>query len=134
MRRGDFLYRELTYEIRGILYIVHNYLGCYRNEKQYGDATEYGLKKRGLKYEREKVLPISFSGERSGRNRVDFLVENKIFIELNVVPRITRNEYHQCLRYLASSDIQLLLLVNFYPKSLYIKRILSPKLLNKKNP
>lgn len=118
---------DLIYKIRGILYIVHNYLGKYRSEKQYCDAIEYGLQKRGLKYEREKRLPISFSGEKSGRNRIDFIVENKIILEIKVTKSLSKNVYHQCMRYLVNGNKRLLLLVNFYPESLFIKRVLSPE-------
>lgn len=46
MGRVDLLHEELTYEVRGILYTVHNYLGSHRSEKQYCDAIEYGLNKK----------------------------------------------------------------------------------------
>jgi len=127
MGRLDLLYEDLTYQIRGILYIVHNYLGRYRSEKQYCDAIEYGFKKRCLHYEREKRLSINFVGEKMGRNRVDFLIENKIILEVKVTRSLSKNVYHQCMRYLVNGDKRLLLLVNFYPESLFIKRILSPK-------
>lgn len=122
------LHEQLSYIIRGILYTTHNYLGQYRNEKLYCDAIERGLQVKGLRYEREKVLPIQFVGEHSGRNRVDFIVENTIIIEAKVIPAFSRDIYAQCLRYLVCSNKELLLLVNFYPKSLVIKRILNPQM------
>ena len=94
----------------------------------YCDAIEQGLKVTGLKYEREKVLPQRFVGEKPRRNRVDFIVEDKILIETKVVPCFSRDVYNQCTRYLVCSGKRLLLLVNFRPKSLYIKRILNPEL------
>jgi GxxExxY protein len=133
MGRVDLLHEELTYTIRGILYKIHNYLGSYRNEKQYCDAIAYGLKVKSINFEKEKILPISFPGELKGRNRLDFLIENKIILEIKTVPRISRNDYYQCMRYLVSSGKQLCLLVNFYPDNLQIKRILNPNFLNK-NP
>jgi len=126
MGRVDLLHEELTYEVRGILYTVHNYLGSHRSEKQYCDAIEYGFNKKGLKYVREARLPVKFAGERPGRNRVDFIVENKIILEVKVVKTLSKNVYHQCTRYLVNADKNLLLLVNFYPQSLFIKRVLNP--------
>ncbi len=131
MGRVNLLYKDLTYTVRGILYTVHNYLGSYRNEKQYGDAIEQGCRVKKLRYEREKVLPVSFVGEKRGRNRLDFVIEDKIILELKVIPRVSKNDYHQCLRYLTSSNYELCLLVNFYPDSLQITRILNPNLLKK---
>ncbi len=129
MKYIELLHRELSYEVRGILYTTHNYLGTHRNEKQYGDAIEQGLKVKCIPYVREYALPRSFESERTGRNRVDFLVDNRLIIEIKVIPRIARNEYHQCMRYLVSSGVDVCLLVNFYPRNLYIKRILNPNLL-----
>lgn len=131
MGRVTLLHEELTYEIRSVLYTVHNYLGSYRSERQYGDAIAQGCKVKGLKYQREYQLPIHFVGEKIGRNRVDFLIEDKILLELKVVPCLPKNVYHQCMRYLVNSEKDLLLLVNFYPQSLLIKRILNPYLLDK---
>lgn len=129
MKHIQLLHRELSYDVRGILYTTHNYLGTYRNEKQYCDAIEQGLKVKRIPYEREYVLQKSFKGEKSGRNRVDFLIDKTLIIEVKVIPRIARNEYHQCMRYLVSSGIDLCLLVNFKPDNLFIKRILNPNLL-----
>lgn len=105
---------------------MHNYLGQYRNEKIYCDAIGQGLKVKGLAYKREYSLPTTFVGEKQGRNRVDFMVEHSILIEVKVVPAFSRNAYHQCMRYLTSSGLDLCLLVNFYPRSLVIKRVLNP--------
>ena len=129
MGRVMLLHEELTFVIRGILYTVHNYLGTYRSEKQYCDAIEQGFKVKKLSYKREVVLPCKFVGEKAGRNRVDFIIENKVILEVKVIPRLSKNVYHQCMRYLQNSDKELLLLVNFYPDSLFIKRILNPDLL-----
>ncbi|PIR75122.1 MAG: hypothetical protein CO030_03695 [Candidatus Magasanikbacteria bacterium CG_4_9_14_0_2_um_filter_42_11] len=131
MRRVELLHRELSYTVRGILYTVHNYLGQHRNEKQYCDAIERGLQVKEVPYVREFALPPSFDGERKGRNRVDFLVDDSIIVEVKAIPRLTRNAYHQCMRYLVSSGKELCFLVNFYPDNLYIKRILNPNLLKK---
>jgi len=128
--RVNLLHEELSYKVRGILYEVHNELGSYRNEKQYCDKIEFGLKEKGLKYEREKILLPSFDGEQKGRNRIDFIVEDKIIIEVKVVPSFSPNDFKQCKRYLVSSNKELCLLVNFGLKSCVIKRILNPDLLN----
>ncbi len=133
MEKEKLLHKDLSYSVRGILYTVHNYLGSCRNEKQYADAIVYGFEKKGISFKREYELPVSFEGEMKGRNRVDFMIEDTLILEIKRVPRITRNELHQCLRYLASSGKDLCLLVNFYPKYLYIKRVLNPDLV-KKNP
>jgi GxxExxY protein len=125
------IHKDLSYKIRGILFTVQNELGRFRNEKQYGDAFEEKIKEEKLNFEREKILPVSFKGEKQGRNRVDFLIEDKIIIELKSVTCLSREDYHQCQRYLASTDLDLCLLVNFRPRYLLVRRILNYEKYNK---
>lgn len=127
MNKINLVHEDLSYKIRGILYKVQNELGSYRNEKQYCDAIEVELGSEGLNYEREKVLEPSFAGEKKGRNRIDFIIENKIILEVKVETCFSKDSYQQCLRYLSSTNIELALLINFRPKSCVIKRILNPK-------
>jgi len=123
---GKLIYEDLTYKINGILFSVHNKLGSYCNEKQICDAIEEELKINSINYEREKILPPSFAGEKSGRNRIDFLIEDKIIIEAKTIRFVGKEEYYQCMRYLEALNKKLCLLINFRDKQLRIKRILNP--------
>jgi GxxExxY protein len=119
------IHAELSYKIYGILFAVQNELGRFRNEQQYSDAIEKYLKLYGMSYEREKVLPQSFEGELEGRNRVDFLIENKVPLEVKVKNVVERADYYQVKRYLVSLNKKLGILVNFRDKFLRPKRILN---------
>jgi len=125
--KNRLIYEDLTYKINGILYNVHNELGRFRNEKEYGDRIEYYLKQSDLNFEREKTLPPSFEGEQNGRNRIDFLIENKVILEIKTKRFLTREDYYQTKRYLEALGKKLAILVNFRQKYLKPKRILNPK-------
>jgi GxxExxY protein len=116
-------YPELSYKICGIFFEVHNNLGRFRNEKQYADAIENLLKEKDINYFREKNLEVSFAGEKNIRNRVDFIIEDKIIIELKAKTVITKEDYFQMQRYLQTSDKKLGMLVNFRQKYLSPKRV-----------
>ena len=120
------VYPEISYKINGILFAVHNEVGKFRNEKQYSDAIENHLKTFKINYEREKALPPSFAGEVGGRNRIDFLVDGKIIVEVKTKRVIDREDYYQVKRYLMSLNKKLAILVNFRQKHLNLKRILNP--------
>ena len=111
------LHPDLSYKIVGLCFEVHNELGQYAREKQYADLLEKKLKNQNLKYSRELV--IGDSG-----NVADFLVENKVVLELKTKRLVGRSEYRQIQNYLQQSKLDLGLLVNFNDKFLRPKRIL----------
>ncbi|MDO8573098.1 MAG: GxxExxY protein [bacterium] len=108
------IYPELSYTVTGILFAVHNELGPYAREKQYGDLIEEKLKETDILYKRE--VAIADSG-----NILDFIIDNKIVLELKSVRIITRENYRQIQNYLQQAQMKLGLLVNFRNK--YLKPI-----------
>lgn len=106
------IYPELSYIITGICFNVQNTHGRYAREKQYCDAIEEKLKEISLPYRRE--FPIG-----DGGNFVDFLIDNKIVLEVKAKRLVTKEDYFQLQRYLQASGIKLGLLVNF--RSSYLK-------------
>ena len=124
----NLLYPELSYKLNGIFFKIHNELGRFRNEKQYSDAIEQLLKNEGVSYKREYNLPVSFSGEAKNRNVVDFLIEDKLILEIKAKTRVSNEDYYQVLRYLNSVNYELGLIVNFRRYHLVTKRVLNTAL------
>lgn len=125
MRKDKIIYSELSYKINGILFNVRKELGIFRNEKQYCDAIEKILIDKSIKCEREKFLPASFDGELEKRNRVDFLIDDKIVLEIKAKSFITKEDYYQTMRYLVSLNKKLAILVNMRRYYINPKRILN---------
>ncbi|MBI2355750.1 MAG: GxxExxY protein [Candidatus Doudnabacteria bacterium] len=119
------VYADLSYKITGALFTVHNELGRYCNEKQYADALENLFKKLKVSYEREKTIPESFQLEKSGRNKVDFIIEDKVLLELKAKRLVSKEDYYQVRRYLSALNKKLGIIVNFRDKFIKPKRILN---------
>jgi GxxExxY protein len=108
------IFPELSYTLSGILFSVHNELGSYAREKQYADAIEKKLKEMHLKCKRELAIGDS-------NNIVDFIIDDKIILELKAKRLILKDDYFQIQKYLQESKVQLGILVNF--RSKFIKPI-----------
>ena len=114
------IYRELSYRLNGLFFKVHNKLDRFCREKQYGDLLESLLQEEGVKYQREKPLPIEqIENQRS--NIADFLIEGKIMVDLKAKPFVTKEDYYQMQRYLQTGEYKLGLIVNF--RNRYLKPI-----------
>lgn len=119
------LYKDLSYKINGILFAVHNELGRFKNEKQYSDKIEEYFGRLKIVYERERILPSSIKQEIISRDRVDFIVDNKIVLEVKAKSFLSKEDYYQVRRYLSIINRKLGILVNFRAKYIVPKRILN---------
>lgn len=115
------IYPELSYIITGICFEVQREHGRFCRERQYCDALEKKLKERGVPYEREKTIEFQ---ELKG-NRVDFIVDGKILLEVKSIPYTTKVDYFQVQRYLAATNLKLAMIINFRSKYLKPKRIVN---------
>ena len=122
--KQEIVYPELSYTLVGILFEAHNQLGRSKSERQYGDLVEKLLREAHINYEREKILPESFEGEQKGRNKIDFLIDDKIVLEIKAKRMIVRDDYFQTMRYLQALNKRLGILVNFRQRYLAPRRIL----------
>lgn len=121
------LHKELSYKLTGLFFKIHKDLGRFCREKQYSDALEQQLKISLYNYQRE--IEINTLKENSPKgNKVDFILENKIIIDLKAKPFVTKEDYQQMQRYLQSSGLELGIIINFRPVFLHPKRILNTKL------
>ena len=118
-KNSKLIYPELSYVITGICFDAHNRLGRFSREKQYCDEIESKLKELKIPYKREYQIV------KSG-NQLDFLVENKIILEIKAKRIILKEDFYQLQRYLQASGMKLGLMVNFrnrYLKPIRIVRI-----------
>lgn len=120
------VYPQLSYKIVGILFEVHNRLGGNFEEKYYQRAVEKLLGLNKLTFNKELKADISFEGDRIGKYFLDFLVEDKIILELKAVPRVLPIHFRQVRSYLKVKNLELGILANFRGEKLSYKRILNP--------
>jgi len=119
------IYPDLSYKILGILFDIHKELGPHYPEKFYQRAVAVAFDRADINYKRELKMDLKYRDRVIGRYYLDFLVENKIVLELKCIEEFSREDIGQVLRYLRAKKLKLGILVNFRNKSLRYKRIIN---------
>jgi GxxExxY protein len=93
---------------------VHKNMGAGLLESVYETCFCYELQKRGLKFERQVILPIFYDGVKLHETlRLDVLVENQVICEIKDVDEIAPIHQAQLLTYLKLAHKRLGFLINF---------------------
>lgn len=121
------IYKELSYKLMGILFSLHRSLGNRHQEKHYQRAIEVELDKQGIPFEREFLVSLDYEDNKIGRYYLDFVIDNKIALEIKTVPFIKQNCLAQTLAYLDSANLKLGIVANFRTKRLTYKRLINPR-------
>ena len=124
----EYIYREENYAIVGILFEVHKNLGKGFSEIVYKDAIEFELQQNNIPYQRENEFAVNYKNTTlKHKFYADFVVYDKIILEIKTVDCFNNSHYNQCLNYLKVSKNKLAILANFNLVSLEYKRIINSK-------
>ncbi len=118
---------ELTYKVIGCAMKVHNTLGNGFQEVIYQRCLAIELTKTGVGFVREQEQAIFYEGIDVGTRRADFIVENRLIVELKAVINLEDVHLAQAKNYTVAYDYKLGLLINFGSQSLQYKLIFNPK-------
>ena len=118
-------HKDITSKIIGAAFEVHNFLGNGFQEKVYQRALAWELTEAGLGFQREIEQDIFYKDvpKPIAQRRVDFLVENRILIEIKARAVIEPAHIVQTLNYLKVYRLKVGLLINFGAKSIEFKRL-----------
>lgn len=127
MTKPDYKYKEITEKVIGAAMKVHSALGNGFQEVIYQRALEIEMGYTGIKFRREFEMPIFYKGKEIGLRRVDFLVEDKIMVELKAIIQLENVHLAQAKNYLEAYNVEVGLLINFGSISLQFKRLENQK-------
>jgi GxxExxY protein len=124
-KRKDLIYPELSYKLVGLMFTVHNEIGGGLKEKTYEKALKVIFEKERIRFKEHVNMPITINEEKVGNRFLDFLVEDKVIIELKA-GEVFKSEYiRQVSEYLKATGLKLGLLVNFGRDKVAIKRVVN---------
>lgn len=124
---SELKYKDITEKIIGASMKVHAALGNGFQEVIYQRALEIEMHDSGLRFAREFNMPVYYKGKMIGERRVDFLVEDKICVELKAILKLEPVHFAQARNYLEAYNLEVGLLINFGSISLEFKRLQNPK-------
>lgn len=119
------VYPELSYKIIGAAFQIHNEIGVGHKEKFYQKALAVAFRDVGIKFREQVHCPLLFRGEKVGRYFLDFLVEDKVVVELKSGEKFLRQNINQVYSYLKTNNLPLGILVNFTKEGVKFKRIVN---------
>jgi GxxExxY protein len=122
-KNSKVIYPELSYRLAGIAFEVYNDLGFGHKEVYYQRAFAAALETSKLSFEKEKVLELSYKDKQIGKYILDFVVDNKIVVELKVRPKLGYIHIQQVLSYLKQSGLKLAILIYFTKNGVKYRRI-----------
>lgn len=125
MPKTKVVYPELSYRIVGCLFEVYNTFGPNHREKYYQNAVAVELKNARLKFIREVPVNLVYKNNCIGKNFLDFLIEDKIILEIKVGNYFTKRNLEQLLSYLKATNLKLGIIANFARDRLKFYRVLN---------
>ncbi|MGA2939649.1 MAG: GxxExxY protein [Syntrophobacteraceae bacterium] len=123
MSTDKIIHRELSKSIIGAAMKVLNTLKPGLSEKAYENALVVELMKRGHTVQQQRRFEVRYEGVLVDSLVPDLIVENAVIADSKVVSEFNDTHVAQMIGYLAITDLQLALLLNFKHKDLRWKRV-----------
>ena len=127
-KRQDLIYPELSYKIIGTCFDIFNELGFGHKEKYYQKALEVEFGNKAIRYQSQVKSDLFFKENKVGLYYFDFLIDDKIIVELKTGSRFKKRDYEQVKSYLVQSKLKLGILVRFDESGVTFSRVLLPYL------
>jgi GxxExxY protein len=124
-RKIKLIYPEECYQIIGICFEVYNKLGYGYKEKFYQQAIEEILREKQINFQREPRVKVKFKEKDLGIYYFDFLVFNKIVVEIKKRDYFSIKDINQINAYLKAVGLKLGLLIHFTNSGVKYRRIIN---------
>ena len=114
---------EITESIIAAAIAVHRELGPGFLETVYEQAVAVDFAIRGIAFVRQKPIPLFYRDHQIGEHRIDFLVEDKIVVELKAIEALEKVQFAIVRSYLKATGLSDGLILNFSSMPLTVKRV-----------
>jgi GxxExxY protein len=118
-----FVFDALSSKVIGAAVEVHKRLGPGFMESVYDSALRIELSARGIPFEAQKEIRVSYQDQLVGIHVLDFLVADQLVLELKAVSGLEDVHFAQVRSYLRAARKKVGLLINFNASKLVVKRV-----------
>ena len=125
VRKRDLVYPELSYAILGCLFKTWTERGAGHKEKIYQKAVATELRAKELAFTEQFPIKLYQRETFIGIYYVDFLIENKVVVELKVRNYFSNKDIQQLYSYLKGLNLQLGILAHFTESGVKYKRVVN---------
>lgn len=125
--KDKIVYPKLSYKIVGCLFEVYRNLGSNHRERYYQEAVKNEFIRKHLKFQEQVYIPLDYKGDKIGKYYLDFLIENRIILELKKGSIFYKQNIEQVLAYLKSSQLKLGIIANFTREGVKFYQVLNIK-------
>jgi len=119
----ELLHKEITEEIIGAAFDVHNHLGYGFLEAVYQRAMKVELEMRGFKVDLESKIKVTYKNMIVGNYQADLFVNDMVIVELKIAKEYQPADEAQLLNELKATGIKVGLLINFGRTKVGFKRM-----------
>ena len=125
LKRNDLIYPELSFNIIGCAFEVFNELGPGHSEKNYQKAMSVMFTNQKIPFKEQVYFPLYFKEKLIGKSFLDYLVDEKIIVDLKKNAYFSKTNIEQVLGYLKLTNLQLAILINFSTEGVLFKRVVN---------
>jgi GxxExxY protein len=123
--KENLIYADECYRIMGIVFDVYNRLGYGHKESFYQKALAEDFTKNKIEFKEQLRCKVKYKEKDLGIYILDFLVFNKIVLELKQKNYISGRDIKQLYRYLRATDLKLGIIITFTPDGIKYKRVVN---------
>lgn len=128
--KTDLLFPELSFQINGVLFEAFNLIGGSHPEKTIQKAVAAILENKKLKFVEQYYVPIKIGDKIIGKYFLDYLIDDKIVLELKRGRYLPKNVYNQMEQYLKILNLPLAIIGCFAHDCVIIKRVINHEFRN----
>jgi len=125
--RKPLIYSDLTHKIIGALFSVFNNIGSGHKESFYQKSVAYELNLSGFTFKEQLPVRVAYKGKNIGLYYFDFLIDDKIVLEIKVRNFFSKKDINQLYSYLKAKNLKLGIIAHFTRTGVKFKRVVNLK-------